>query len=313
VELFTKIIKRYLLPTTLVFALAACGGSDDTPDTVVDVAVDAGNFTTLIAALQATGLDQTLSARDGSFTVFAPTDEAFAELGQDTIDALLADTDTLTDILLYHVISGAEVAAVDAMTLTGQTQEMANGDDLAISMCGTALCVNLSDVTSEDLQADNGIVHVINKVMLPPAEMGMPTLNIPETAIAAGNFTTLVTALQAADLVGTLADPDSTFTVFAPTDDAFALIPQATLDGLLADVPALTNVLLQHVVSGTVDSVTAFSLNGTNVDTVGGEDVTLEIVNGVLEVQGAGISTYDIYTTNGVIHVIDAVITETLQ
>src|SRR5690606_27208246 len=119
----------------LSFGLAACGSSsnDDnppppsTPMSIVDVAVDNGNFTTLVAALQATGLDDVLDDMDSTFTVFAPTDGAFALLGQDTIDALLADTDTLSDILLYHVISGAEVDSSAAIASAGSTVEMANG------------------------------------------------------------------------------------------------------------------------------------------------------------------------------------------
>jgi uncharacterized surface protein with fasciclin (FAS1) repeats len=151
-------------------------------------------------------------------------------------------------------------------------------------------------------------------VLLPPKTKGTPTDNIVETAIAAGNFTTLVTALQAAGLDATLANESETFTVFAPTDAAFALIPEATLNALIADTPALTQVLLQHVIIGAeVDSVTAFTLNGMQVDTASGEDIAIAIVNGNLEVQGSIVSMFDIYTSNGVIHVIDAVITETLQ
>ncbi len=287
------------------------------PMSVVEVAQEAGSFTTLIAALEATGLDEVLDNDDGSFTVFAPTDDAFAELGQDTIDALLADTDTLSDILLYHVISGSEVMANAAINIAQSDDafvEMANTDNVGLSLSGDDLLVNLSTVTTPNVMADNGVIHIVDKVLIPPAEMGTPTDNIVETAVAAGNFTTLVTALQAAGLDATLANEAETFTVFAPTDAAFALIPDETLTALLADVPALTNVLLQHVISGSaVDAVTAFTLNGTSVDTAAMEDVTIEIVDGVLEVQGSAVSTFDIYTTNGVIHVIDAVITETLE
>ena len=116
-----------------VFFLQACNDDSDKKDevviktTIVDAAVSNGNFTTLVAALQATGLDTTLADMDSSFTVFAPTDDAFALLGQDTINALLADTETLSDILTYHVISG-EVNATTAISLAGTTVDMVNGD-----------------------------------------------------------------------------------------------------------------------------------------------------------------------------------------
>src|SRR5690606_33887665 len=141
-----------------------------------------------------------------------------------------------------------------------------------------------------NVMADNGVIHVIDKVMMPPAEMGEPTDNIVETAIAAGNFTTLVDAVVQAGLDGVLADENETFTVFAPTDVAFAKIDPDTLNALIADVPALTAVLLQHVVSdAAVDSVTAYTLNGTSVETAGGEMVSLEIVDGMLQVEGSNI------------------------
>ncbi|MDO3386729.1 fasciclin domain-containing protein [Gilvimarinus sp. SDUM040013] len=286
------------------------------PMSIVDVAMEAGNFTTLVAALQATGLDTTLADLDTDFTVFAPTDDAFAALGQDTIDALLADTDTLTDILLYHVIVGSEILADGAIAAAGSDMPkvtMGNGDMAGLSLGGEDLYINTSMVSQANVMADNGVIHVIDQVMMPPAEMGMPDSNIVETAIAAGNFTTLVSALQAAGLDATLADEAEIFTVFAPTDDAFAKIDSATLDALIMDVPALTQVLLQHVIQGAaVDSVTAFTLNGTSVGTAASDDVTIEIVDGMLQVQGSNVMVYDIYTNNGVIHVIDTVITETL-
>jgi len=125
---------------TLTFGLAACGGDDNSgiklpiamptaePTTIVDVAVANGSFTTLVAALQATGLDEVLDDADRDFTVFAPTDAAFELLGTDTINALLADTDTLSDILLYHVIADAEVDSTGAIAAAGTTVGMANED-----------------------------------------------------------------------------------------------------------------------------------------------------------------------------------------
>lgn len=300
--------------------LQACDDDDDkktevvetvvAPTTIVDTAIANGRFTTLVAALQATGLDATLADTASDFTVFAPTDEAFALLGQETIDALLADTETLSDILTYHVISG-EVNASTAIGLAGTTVDMVNGDALALSLDGSNLLVNTATVITTDIQTDNGIIHVIDAVLLPPADKGMPTSSILETAIANGNFTTLVAALQATSLDTVLADESATFTVFAPTDDAFALIGEETINTLLANPDVLSNILLQHVIADSaVDSVTAFSLNGANVETAAMTNIALQInaTTDLLMFGGANIVMKDIYTSNGIIHVIDAVI-----
>mgnify|MGYP001942690620 CR=1 FL=1 len=280
------------------------------PTTIVDAAIANGSFTTLVAALQATGLDATLADTASDFTVFAPTDDAFALLGQETIDALLADTETLSDILTYHVIS-EEVNASTAIGLAGTKVDMVNGDALALSLDGSNLLVNTATVITTDIQTDNGIIHVIDAVLLPPADLGMPTSSIVETAITNGNFTTLVAALQATSLDTVLADESATFTVFAPTDAAFALIGEETINTLLVNPDVLSNILLQHViVDSAVESVTAFSLNGTNFETAAMTSIALQInaTTDLLMFGGANIVMKDIYTSNGIIHVIDAVI-----
>ena len=279
------------------------------PQSIVDVATANGSFTTLIAALEATGLDATLSDMDSKFTVFAPTDDAFALLGQEVIDALLADTDTLSDILTYHVISG-EVDSSAAISSAGSLVEMVNGDSVGLSLDGENLLVNTATVILVDVAADNGVIHVIDAVLTPPAVKGTPTMNIVDTAVAAGDFGTLVTALQAAGLDATLADETQFFTVFAPTDAAFAMIDPETLNLLIADTDALSSVLLQHVVSGEVNSVTAYTLNGSSATTASGAAIPVAINTELdtLTFGGATVQTTDIYTTNGIIHVIDTVV-----
>ena len=302
---------------SMVF-LQACNDDDDKSKieilepkiTIVDVAVSNGNFTTLVAALQATGLDATLSDSTASYTVFAPTDAAFALLGDDAINALLADTDTLSDILTYHVITG-EVDGATAISLVGTTVPMVNGDSVGLSLSGESLLVNTATVITSDIQTDNGIIHVIDAVLLPPADMVEPTMNIVETAVANGGFTTLVAALQATNLDAVLDDESATFTVFAPTDAAFALIGEETINTLLDNTDVLSSILLQHVIPAmAVDSVTAYSLNGAMVETASTAEIALTIntTSDMLTFGGANIIMKDIYTTNGIIHVIDAVI-----
>jgi len=314
-----KLFKLNIVVVISVLFLQACNDSNNssrdnpepvaTTSTIVDVAVSNGNFTTLVTALQATGLDTTLADTSQTFTVFAPTDAAFELLGADTIEALLADTDTLSDILTYHVIAG-EVNAAAAISSAGSTVEMVNGDMIGLSLDGDNLLVNTATVTMTDIAADNGIIHVIDAVLMPPSDIGEPSMNIVETAVADGRFTTLVSALQAADLVSALEDSTKNYTVFAPTDDAFALIAPETLSALIADQTALTSVLLQHVVDAPVNSVAAYSLNGQMATTLSGAmiPITINSETDSLLFGGANVVIKDLYTTNGIIHVIDAVV-----
>lgn len=283
--------------------------NDGQPD-IVQTALAAGNFNTLAAALEATGLLPVLSDPERTFTVFAPTDDAFAALGQDTIDALLADPDTLRDILLYHVLADTSVDAATAISLDGQTTETANGDDIALSVQDGNLFINMSQVTQADIQTSNGIIHVIDRVLMPPADVDADSLvSIVDTAVNAGSFTTLVAALQATGLDAVLADENQTFTVFAPTDEAFAKLGDDTIAALLADPDQLTSILLYHVIAGqAVDSTTAISLAGSDVGTANGATVAVSIDDGNLFINESLVTAVDVAATNGVIHVIDTVL-----
>lgn len=287
--------------------------SDSTLANIVDTAVAAESFTTLVAALQATGLDEVLADEANTFTVFAPTDDAFAMLGDDTINALLGDTETLSDILLYHVLAGAAVDAESAIALSGNMVEMANGDKVAVVFDGENLLINQSTVIVTDVMASNGIIHVIDTVLTPPVDAEQmqeaAQLNIVETAVAAGTFNILAQALVATGLDSALSNPDETFTVLAPTDEAFGKLPEGTLDALLADPETLSSILLYHVIGGVaVDSTTALSLVGQPVTTANGADVELSLVDGQLFVNDSAVTAVDIVASNGIIHVIDSVL-----
>jgi len=137
----------------------------ETPMTIVDVASAAGGFTTLLAAAEAAGLVETLMG-DGPFTVFAPTDEAFAALPEGTLDSLLADPEALKQILLYHVVSGSVLAA-DVVGL--DTATSVEGSEIDITVDGDMVMVNEANVITTDIIASNGVIHVIDAVILPPA------------------------------------------------------------------------------------------------------------------------------------------------
>jgi len=266
------------------------------PDSIVDTAIAAGSFNTLVAALQATGLDSVLADPNQTFTVFAPTDDAFAELGEETIANLLSDTDTLRDILLYHVLPDAAVDAATAISLDGNTATAANGDELAINVIDGNLFINSSQVTSADIGASNGIIHVIDTVLTPPVDMAEAEARgtIVEVAAAAG-FNTLTAALQATGLDAVLSDTEREFTVFAPTDDAFAALGQDTINALLANPETLSDILLYHVIADqAVDSTTAISLAGGTVETANGDTVALSLRDGALFINDSQVTTVDV-------------------
>jgi uncharacterized surface protein with fasciclin (FAS1) repeats len=145
--------------TALSSAAFAGGHSKD----IVDTAVEAGTFTTLVAAVEAAGLVETLKS-DGPFTVFAPTDEAFAALPAGTVEGLLADPEALAAILTYHVVPGA-VMSTDLSD--GMTATTVNGADITIGTMG-GVTVNDANVVTADIAASNGVIHVIDAVILPP-------------------------------------------------------------------------------------------------------------------------------------------------
>jgi uncharacterized surface protein with fasciclin (FAS1) repeats len=312
---------------SLVFtfsALIACGsdGGDsaaplsepagsspaDGPGSILEVAQSAGNFETLLTAVEAAGLESTLADANSEFTVFAPTDEAFEALPDGTLDSLLTDPEQLSNILLYHVIADSAVASDTALSLVGTTQVMASGEKLALTLRGDALYLNESVVIETDIEASNGVIHVIDAV-LTPVTIPEPQGSIVDIALSNPELTTLVAALQAADLVDTLADETATFTVFAPTDEAFTALGDDTIATLLSDTESLTDVLLYHIVGGAAaDSIDATSRYGDVLTMANEDEVAVDIREGELFVNEARIIIRDIPATNGIIHVIDAVL-----
>ncbi len=259
---------------------------------IVDTAVSAGNFKTLVAAVKAAGLVEALKG-EGPLTVFAPTDEAFAKLPKGTVEALLKDKEKLTKILTYHVVPG-KVTAKDVAKLNsaGSLQ----GAFLRVDT-SKGVRVNEAQVVKADIQASNGVIHVIDTVLLPPAD-------IVDTAVGSDSFKTLVTAVKAAGLIEALKGKGP-FTVFAPTDEAFAKLPEGTIPALLNDKEKLTAILTYHVVPGYVTAADAMKLD--RAKTLQGGELKISADGGV-HINDAKVIKADILTANGVIHVIDSVL-----
>jgi transforming growth factor-beta-induced protein len=270
-------------------------------NTIVDIAAGNPDFSTLVAAVLAADLAEALSG-EGPFTVFAPTNEAFAKLPAGTLESLLLpeNKQALTDILLYHVVSGSVLAA-DVVNLSEAETLLGKNVNIKVDM-GNVM-INEATVVATDIIADNGVIHVIDSVILPPADLA----GIVDTAVAYGRFTTLAAALGAADLIDTLKS-DGPFTVFAPTDDAFAALPEGTVESLLLpeNKQALTDILLYHVVAGKVMAEDVVTL--TEAETVLGQNVSIKVDMGKVYINDSEVIITDIVTSNGIIHVIDTVL-----
>ena len=264
---------------------------------IVDTAVEAGSFTTLAGALKAAGLVETLKG-EGPFTVFAPTDDAFNKLPAGALEDLLKaeNKHKLQAILKYHVVPG-KVMAADVTKI--KSAKTVLGQDLTIAVEDGKVMVDDATVTQTDIACSNGVIHVIDAVVMPK--------DILEMATAAGSFKTLATALKAAGLIDTLKG-SGPFTVFAPTDEAFNKLPAGTLPDLLRpdNKPKLTGILTYHVVPGYLLAADVAKM--ATAKTVQGQELTIATKDDKVMIDGATVVATDICCTNGVIHVIDSVI-----
>jgi len=279
------------------FLLCLSFGLVSAQNTIVDIVVNSADHNTLESAVIAAGLDVTLSG-DGPFTLFAPTDDAFAALPEGLVDSLLTDpSGELTDILLYHAVNGQ---ALSTDLADGQVITTINGKDVTVTINADGVFINDAQVTVIDLIADNGVVHVIDAVLLPPR------VTVVDVVVDSEVHNTLETAVITANLAGTLSG-DGPFTLFAPTDDAFAALPAGVLDDLLAEPDgALTDILLYHAVNG--QALSTDLMDGQMITTINGNDVTVTINADGVFINDAQVIVADIVTDNGVVHVIDAVL-----
>jgi uncharacterized surface protein with fasciclin (FAS1) repeats len=290
-------MKKSILFIQMLFLALLFSLNSVKAQTVVDIIVNSPDHDTLEAAVIAAGLADDLKG-PGPFTVFAPTDAAFKALPAGTLEALLADpTGMLKNILLYHVASG-KVMSGDLSD--GQMIPTLLGKDVKVKINEEGVFINDAKVTVADIQADNGVVHVINAVLLPPSNTVVDIIaNSPD-------HDTLEAAVIAAGLADDLSGPGP-FTVFAPTDAAFKALTAGTLETLLADPTGmLKDILLYHVASGKVMS--GDLSDGQMIPTLLGKDVNVKINEDGVFINDAKVTVADIQADNGVVHVINAVL-----
>jgi len=269
---------------------------------IVDVAVGNPDFSTLVAALKAADLVDTV--KNGTFTILAPTNKAFENLPDGVLADLLKpeNKEKLSGILTYHAVPGTKT--VDQL-LAGKAFATAQSEEVKVAFRDGRVRVNDSAIVqSADILCKNGVIHVIDAVLLPPPS-GPGTL--VETAVAAGSFSTLIAAVKAAGLVDAL-NAEGPLTVFAPTDKAFAALPEKTIKQLLspAGKDQLTDILTFHTVKGNVSAGDA--LNAKKATALNGKSLAFTFADGAFKVQDAKILNVDIEASNGTIHVIDRVL-----
>jgi uncharacterized surface protein with fasciclin (FAS1) repeats len=316
-QLIAATIALLAYGTSNALACSGCGCTAEATSTcsqpheakltdIVHTAQHAKQFNTLLAALDAADLADALRG-PGPFTVFAPTDKAFAALPDGTVESLLKPENkaTLQAILKYHVVAG-KVMSTDLIRYN-------NAKTLHGGKVNLTLRVNNARVIKPDIKTTNGVIHAVDQVILPanakPIEGYARTKtpawsekDIVQTAVEAGTFNTLVTAIKAADLADALSGKGP-FTVFAPTDAAFAKLPEGTVENLVKpeNKAKLQAILKYHVLParlGSNDIVTA-----NTVKTLSGKALYPSLM-----VDNAALQVKNIYCRNGVIHVINNVI-----
>ncbi len=328
-------MRKMLIGLTLLAMLVAAVPSfaQDEPGTIADIVVasstaETPEFTVLLTAVQAAdpAVLEALSNPEAELTVFAPTDAAFAALqealGEEAFGAVVADPELLTSILLFHVVEGAVMSAdvvaaleenegaISVPSLNGQYIDIAVTEEGGVTVDGANL--NLEMV---DIEASNGVIHVIDAVILPESRT-IAEIVVASTEAETPEFTTLLAAVSAADpaVLELLSDPEAELTVFAPTDAAFAAVGAETLTAVLADQALLTAVLQYHVFPGVARSGDVVALLGDMMEPVeitmaDGNIATISAMDdGTVMINEANIVVTDIDAANGVIHVIDAVI-----
>jgi transforming growth factor-beta-induced protein len=279
--------------------------------TISELAVGNPSFTTLVKALKAAGLVGTLAA-EGPYTVFAPTDAAFAALPKGTVEKLLKPENKakLIKLLTYHVVPGTVLAS----DLQSGDVKSLQGSTIAVKVSPQGATVNNANVVIADVKAKNGVIHAIDQVIMPSESQAVKPQSrstnaagtITDIAAKSPSFKTLTAALKAAGLTETLSSTGP-FTVFAPTDAAFAALPAGTLDKLLLpeNKDLLIKVLSYHVVSGQLMSK---DLKAGPLTSVEGASIAVKVGSKGIMVNNAMVATGDVKASNGVIHAIDKVI-----
>jgi transforming growth factor-beta-induced protein len=309
-NIFKQISTLSIISILLVTSIGLAGCNDDTmspednpTQNIMGLVDGTTDFSTLKAAIDAAGLRATLETA-GPFTVFAPTNAAFAEIDPAVLNYLLATPAELAKVLTYHVVP----SKVTSMQLSNGKVATVNGGEVTVDL-SNGVKINDATVTSADVMATNGVVHVINKVLL-PANLVLPeSRSIVDLAIATPSLSTLVEAVSLFPDLATLLSSNGNFTVFAPDNDAFAALLKAVGQTKLSDVPkpVIEKILKHHVIPSANLASTDLS-DGQTAKSALGEDLKVSITTNGVFIGGAQVTTADVKAGNGIIHLVKNVI-----
>lgn len=341
-------IVSVLVLALLVMSAVPAFAQDEESNTIADIVVasatgETPEFATLLTAVQAAdpAVLEALANPEAELTVFAPTDAAFAALaealGEEAFGEILADPAALTEILLYHVVDGVIVSGdVVAALSEGEADDMGTVaaavttlSDQFVEVTGTitegeldleaGIFIDEAGLILEmvDIEADNGVIHVIDAVLVPELDTIADIVIASATTEEDAEFTTLLAAVQAADpaVVELLSDSSAALTVFAPTDAAFAAVEG--LEDIVADTELLTAILSYHVFPGVVYSFDIPELlddmGAVEIEMADGSAATIAVTEEGVFINEAEVIITDIEASNGTIHVIDAVIVPMME
>jgi len=278
------------------------GGGDDDDDmtnaTITQLASNQDNLSTLVSALQSAELDDDLNSEESTFTVFAPVNSAFENIDA---DELTSNSELLSEVLTYHVVPGQAIASGDIQD--GQTVETLEGDTLRFSKDGNSVQVNGTSVTTADLQASNGVVHLVDGVLL-------ETVDAVDRATLTPQLSTLADAIAGAGLAGSNSPlRNETLTLFAPADGSFDGLD---LGALTSNTELLGRILQYHAVPGS--RITSDQIAGGETPiTLEGGTLDIAVNNDTVTVNGIPVTTTDIETENATIHLIDGVLLQRID
>jgi len=312
----TRFLSILALALVATFTLTSCEKDDvnEIPaptNDVVELAQATTELSTLVTAVVTANLVTTLKG-SGPFTVFAPTNEAFAKLDEGVLEVLLANPTVLADLLKYHVVSG-KVLSTDLTTTSVQT--LLSGKSISVSVANGVTLNGTASVVEADIEATNGVVHVIDEVLIPEG-FELPKDNIVSIAAQTPSLSILVEALSLfPNLVDALSS-DGSFTVFAPTNDAFIALLGVIGQKSLSDIPesVIERLLKYHVISGAALMSTDLS-DGQMASTLLSDDdkIKVQISGQSVKINGANVTAANIEASNGVVHVVDAVLVPALE
>ncbi|HYX07592.1 MAG TPA: fasciclin domain-containing protein [Bacteroidales bacterium] len=311
-----KTIGKIFLSLFAMIALSSCEDDKNDPkpmatDNIVALAQGTSSLSTLVTAITTADLANTLQGT-GPFTVFAPTNDAFNKLDDGVLDILLNNPSLLADVLKYHVVSG-KVMSTDLST--SQVQTLLTGKSIDVTLGSSVVLNGNASVVGADIEASNGVVHLIDEVLLPEG-FELPKSSIVSIASEAPSLSILVSALTMfPDLVDALS-MEGSYTVFAPTNDAFAALLGVTGQSDLEDIPedVIERLLKYHVISGAAlmssdltDGQMAATLLGDN------DKVMVKIEGSSVYINDAMVTTANVEASNGIIHIVDAVLVPELE